>query len=101
MAYQIRVTKQAEDELDEVMGWYEKEKPGLGIAFLNHFFNRVAFLKSNPYLYQEVYKTYQRLLMQKYPYAVYYAVEEQKQEVTVLAVWHTSRNPERLKNRLK
>ncbi len=101
MDYQIKVTQQAEDELDEVMGWYEEEKLGLGIAFLNHFFNRVAYLKDNPYLYQEVYKTYRRLLMKKYPYAIYYEIEEQKQAIMVLAIWHTSKNPERLKDRLK
>jgi plasmid stabilization system protein ParE len=101
MAYQIKITQQAEDELDEVVGWYEEEKSGLGVTFLNHFFNRVAYLKDNPYLYQEVYKIYRRVLMKKYPYAIYYNIEEQKQEVTVLAIWHTSKNPERLKNRLK
>lgn len=84
MAYQIKVTQQAEDELDEVMGWYEEEKLGLGITFLNHFFNRVAYLKDNPYLYQKVYKTYRRLLMKKYPYAIYYEIEEQKQAIMVL-----------------
>ena len=100
MAYQISVTQLAEDELDEAISWYEAEKPGLGVAFLNYFFNRVAYLKDNPYLYQEVYKTYRRVLMDKYPYAVYYGIEEQQQKVTVLAVWHTSKNPDRLKGRL-
>ena len=38
--------------------------------------------------------------MDKYPYAIYYGIEEQPQKVTVLAVWHTSKNPDRLKNRL-
>ncbi len=85
MAYKIRVTQLAEDELDEVMGWYEKEKSGLGITFLNHFFNQIAYLKDNPYLYQEVYKTYRRVLLKKYPYAVYYGIEEQTQEVAILA----------------
>ncbi|MEM9833878.1 MAG: type II toxin-antitoxin system RelE/ParE family toxin [Bacteroidota bacterium] len=101
MAYQIKVTQLAEDELDEAMEWYEEEKSGLGVAFLNHFFNRVAYLTESPYLYQEVYKTYRRVLMKKYPYAIYYQIDEQKQEVVVLAIWHTSKNLERLKNRLK
>jgi plasmid stabilization system protein ParE len=101
MAYQIKISQQAEKELDEVMGWYEEEKSGLGITFLNHFFNWIAYLKDNPYLYQEIYKKYRRVLMKKYPYAIYYSIEEQKQKVTVLAIWHTSRNPARLKGRLK
>ena len=100
MAYRISVTQSAEDELDEAVSWYEEAKPGLGIAFLNHFFNRIAYLKDSPYLYQEAYKTYRRVLMDKYPYAIYYGIEEQPQKVTVLAVWHTSKNLDRLKNRL-
>lgn len=101
MAYQISVTQPAESELDEVMDWYEKEKSGLGITFLYHFLNRIAYLRENPYLYQEVYKAYRRVLMKKYPYAIYYGIEEQNQEVIVLAIWHTSKDPERLKNRLE
>ncbi|MEK6476750.1 hypothetical protein WJR50_04410 [Catalinimonas sp. 4WD22] len=58
MAYQINVARPAEDELDEIVGWYEEKKSGLGITFLSHFFNRIAYLKDNPYLYQEVYKMY-------------------------------------------
>ena len=101
MAYQIKVTQLAEDELDETIEWYEEEKPGLGIAFLNEFFNQIAYLKDNPYLYQEAYQTYRRMPVKRYPYVVYYGIEEQSKKVTVLAVWHTSKNPERLKNRLK
>ncbi len=101
MAYQIKVTQLAEEELDEIMGWYEEEKSGLGITFLNDFFNQVAFLKDNPYLYQEAYKTYRRVPIKKYPYVIYYGIEEQLQKVAVLAVWHTSKNPERLKSRLR
>ena len=99
--YQIKVTRSAEDELDEIMSWYEEEKSGLGIAFLNHFFNRIAYLKDNPYLYQEVYKIYRRVPLRKYPYAIYYGIEEPMKRVTVLAVWHTSQNPTRLKSRLE
>ncbi len=101
MAYQVKVSQLAEEELDDAIGWYEQEKPGLGIAFLNRFFNQLAYLKDNPYLYQEVYQSYRRALISKYPYAIYYSVDKQRQIVDVLAVWHTSKNPERLKGRLK
>jgi len=100
MNYQVKIDPYASAELDEVMGWYEGQKPGLGVDFLLRFYNAVAFLKENPKLYPEVHQSFRRVLMKKYPYAIYYAVAEAEKEVVVLAVWHTSHDPDKLQKRL-
>lgn len=100
MSYQVKVDPSATAEIDNAMDWYEKQKSGLGVDFLLKFYNAVAFLKENPTSYPEVYQSFRRLLLKKYPYAVYYAVAEAENEVIVLAVWHTSQDPERLQKRL-
>jgi hypothetical protein len=67
MSYQVKIDPSATAELDEVMGWYEGQKAGLGVDFLLRFYNAVA---------------------------------EAEKEVVVLAVWHTSQDPDRLQKRL-
>ena len=101
MSYQVKVDPSATIELDEAMDWYEGQKAGLGVDFLLKFYNAVAFLKENPKLYPQVYQSFPRVLMKKYPYAIYYAIAEANKEVVVLAVWHTSQNPDKLRERLR
>lgn len=100
MSYQVKVDPSATTELDEAMAWYEEQKAGLGVDFLLKFFNALAFLKDTPTLYPEVHQSMRRVLMKKYPYAIYYSVAEANREVVVLAVWHTSQDPNRLPGRL-
>lgn len=101
MSYQVKVDQSATAELDEVMDWYEGQKTGLGVDFLLKFYNAVTFLKENPRLYPEVYQSFRRVLMKKYPYAIYYAIAEANKEVVVLAVWQTSQAPDKLRKRLR
>ncbi len=100
MSYQVKIDPSATAELDEAMGWYEGQKAGLGVDFLLRFYNALAFLKDNPKLYPEVHQSFRRVLMKKYPYAIYYTVAEAAREVVVLAVWHTSQDTGRLQERL-
>jgi len=83
------------------MNWYEGQKAGLGVDFLLKFYNAVAFLKVNPKLYPQVHQSFRRVLMKKYPYVIYYAIAEANKEVVVLAVWHTSQDPDRLRKQLR
>ena len=101
MRHQVKVDPSATAELDEAMDWYEGQKAGLGVDFLLKFYSAVAFLKENPRLYPEVHQSFRRVLMKKYPYATYYAIVEANKEVVVLAVWHTSQDPDKLRKRLK
>lgn len=100
MDYQIRIDLAAEAELDAAVAYYEEIQTGLGINFLLQFYDTVSFLKDSPQLYPQVHKTFRRALVKKFLYAIYYTIEETRKEVVVLAVWHTSQNPESLKNRL-
>jgi plasmid stabilization system protein ParE len=101
MSYQVKVDPSATAELDEAMDWFEGQKAGLGVDFLLKFYNAVAFLKENPKLYPQVHQSFRRVLMKKYPYAIYYAIAEANKEVVVLAVWHTSQDPDKLRERLR
>ncbi|PIQ20715.1 MAG: plasmid stabilization protein [Cytophagales bacterium CG18_big_fil_WC_8_21_14_2_50_42_9] len=100
MAYQVKVDLSAETELDEAIAYYEEKQAGLGIAFFLQFYDTVALLKDKPKIYPQIYKTFRRALLKKFLYAIYYTIEEERKEVVVLAVWHTSQNPDKLNDRL-
>lgn len=100
MAYQVKLVATAEMDLEAAITYYEAQKTGLGIEFLLRLYNTVSFLRENPRIYPCVYKTFRRALLKQFPYAVFHVIEEARNEVIILAIWHTSQNPEELKSRL-
>lgn len=71
--------------------WYEKEQAGLGQEFLVELraaYDRVA---DAPLQYQHLRSGIRRALVRRFPYAVYFALEEDV--VVVLAMLHASRDP--------
>ena len=53
---------------------------------------------SNPNLYPIVYRTLRRAVVRRFPFAVFY--EETVDEIQVIAVFHSRRDPERWKARV-
>ncbi len=78
--------------------WYEGRRRGLGEIFkaeLNTAIQRVA---EEPLAFPLYYRDLRRVLVQRFPYAVYYRTYPEL--VVVVAVFHGRRNPDALR-RLK
>lgn len=75
MKYKISVKDEAELDLLEAFDWYETEKPGLGNEFLNELDKCIVHLENNPLQYQIIYKNVRRILLQRFPFGVFYLVE--------------------------
>lgn len=73
----------------------------MGIDLLLHFEEAIAFIRKNPYIYAKVLLHFRKALMDKYPYAIYYAINEQEKIVDVYAVLHQSRNPKLFRQRIE
>jgi toxin ParE1/3/4 len=71
--------------------WYENEQPGLGLRFLDRLRAAYDQIAAGPLHYQKIRAEIRRVLLQRFPYAVYFAVEGDL--VIVLAVLHASRDP--------
>ncbi len=93
MQYNVVVKQEAELDLDEAINWYENQRDGLGIDFLLHFEESLIFVRNNPYSSPKVLLEYRKIRLNKFPYLIYYTVNEQKRNIDVYAVLHTSRNP--------
>ena len=78
-------------DVEAAFEWYENERPGLGVEFLDELratYNRIA---DRPLKYQELRGSIRRALLGRFPYAVYFAIEADI--VVVVAVLHASRDP--------
>ena len=81
----------ARAEFDEAADWYEARKAGLSVAFTLAVRQVLSDIGSRPEAYPEVYGEIREALVPRYPYAIYYRPAPGL--VTVLAVFHTSRDP--------
>jgi toxin ParE1/3/4 len=89
--YRLISEPPADLDVEAAFEWYENERPGLGLEFLDELrasYNRIA---DGPLKYQELRGGIRRALLRRFPYAVYFAIEGGI--VVVGAVLHASRDP--------
>jgi len=91
MTYQIIVRPEAAREVQEAFDWYEERSEGLGLEFLRAADASLAGVQRNPLAFPKVHKEVRRVLVRKFPYALFYIVEEES--IVVVACFHAKRDP--------
>lgn len=98
MAAELILAPEAEQDLNEAYTWYEARRIGLGEEFLACVDACIQGIGRMPEMYATVHENYRRALVRRFPYAVFY--EHNSNTVTVYCVFHTSRDPDRWRQRL-
>ncbi len=96
MAYKVFVLKRTREHLWEGMDWYNDQSAGLGNKLMNEFFDNLKKLYNNPQRYKYIFKPFRRLLLRKFPYKMNFRIDEKRERVVVVALWHEKRNPDQL-----
>jgi hypothetical protein len=94
----IVIQVSAQEDLADGSAFYQNQKDGLGNYFLETLLSDIDSLKVNAGIHRRVFG-FNRLLSEKFPYAIYYAVESET--VYVRAVLDCRRAPVKLKSRLR
>ena len=90
---------QARRELDEAGDWYEQERIGLGLEFFAEIERLLHRIADNPEQFPVLYHGTRKAVARRFPYCVYF--RERNQLIVVVAVFHSARNPEVWKRRVK
>ena len=98
MKLPLIVRPEAERDLAEAHDWYESQVTGLGSEFLLAIDAALSSIQRMPELYHVVYKNLRRALIRRFPYGIFYLLEEAK--IVVIAVMHARRDPETWRSRL-
>lgn len=91
MSLPIVINPLAADDLDEIRTHYEGLRAGLGDDFMDRVRDAPGRISDFPEIYPPAHKDARRGLVRRFPYAVLYRVDATR--ITVLAVYHTSRDP--------
>ena len=85
----VNIQPAAAAEDDEAAAWYEAEQPDLGFEFLLELDAAIERLAENPLAYAPVFLEARRVLIRRFPYAVYFTDEHEI--VEVFAILHQRR----------
>jgi plasmid stabilization system protein ParE len=94
----IKILPAALEDLEDGYHFYEQQSQGLGNYFLDSLYSDIGSLQIMGGIHAIHFNRYYRLLAKRFPYAVYYKVENDT--AVVYAVVDCRRNPTWIKRKL-
>jgi plasmid stabilization system protein ParE len=91
-SYSIEISNEAECDFDNSYQYYFADSPKVSDALFQRINISFESIKKIPFSFPEVYKNVRKFTVKKFPFVIYFQVGEST--VKVIAIFHTSRNPE-------
>jgi hypothetical protein len=78
-------------ELDQAVQWYEAQSAGLGERFLVEVVHAIGLIRQFPLAWRPLSANTRRCRLERFPYGVIYAIEDNN--ILVIAIAHLHRKP--------
>jgi plasmid stabilization system protein ParE len=88
----IRFTPEADADLTEAREWYSHQRAGLDLEFMDSVDEALSRVVRNPQSFPIVYRDLRRVVVRRFPFAVFYSLTSE--QILVTAVFHSRRDPE-------
>jgi plasmid stabilization system protein ParE len=98
MANSLLILAAAERDISEAFSWYENRQSGLGFEFLRAVDARIRSIERTPEMFGLIERQYRCALIRRFPYMILYKYHENT--ITIYAVFHTAREPQKWRDRL-
>lgn len=96
---ELRFLPEVEEDVMAGYDWYEDKALGLGEEFLRMFYAQARGLLNNPLMFPKVSGDFRRCLLRRFPYAVYFFIEDD--HLIVVGLFHSARNPNTIHTNLR
>jgi len=93
MSHTLVIRRRAEIHAAEARDWYDQQRPGLGRDFVLELGAAIEQAHQHPLHYQIIYGDIRRVLLHRFPFAVFYVAKPDR--VVVLAVLRQTDDPEK------
>ena len=90
MKWRLVIRAQAETDLREAHGWYERQRAGLGAEFITEIEAALESLVCDPQRHTVYYRRFRRAFMHRFPYKLFYRLEGDR--VIVFRILHARRD---------
>ncbi|HBG41937.1 MAG TPA: type II toxin-antitoxin system RelE/ParE family toxin [Porphyromonadaceae bacterium] len=92
MAYRIIISPRAQKEIENAIDYYALYSTDAPEVFITLLKETYTTLQSNPF-FKVCYKDVRSLKIKRFPYSLYFIINENKHTVRVLSCFHNKRNP--------
>ena len=94
MAYKIVVSPRAQKEIIKAIDYYLERSEDAPSNFITQLEKCYAFLESNPFFVIR-YKNVRSLKLKKFPYSLYFTINEKTEVIEILSCFHNRLNPKK------
>lgn len=101
MKYKLVVTNSAEQDIERAMDYYENKQKDLGKKYIFSIKSCLRLVIKNPFAFAKIFMEIRKANTKKFPYSLFYSINEVDKIIILFAVIHNSRNDVSWKNRLK
>lgn len=92
MDYKIRISPIAKANIKDAVSYYKNEVSiKVALNFVKDYEQTLQKIKQNPF-YQIYYKNFRGLPFKKYPYIIFFQVDENKKLISINAVFQGNQN---------
>ena len=95
--FQIQIRVLAKEDIQSITDYYDLKASYITDIFLENLYAELDIIANKPELFQEKYRKTRVRYLKKFPFGIHYTLKDQI--IVVLAVLHTSRNPQIWKKR--
>src|SRR6187399_1698254 len=99
MKYSLIFSEGAQSDIVESIQWYNEAKQNLGFEFYDRVNEKLSLLAENPLHYSIRFNTIRASKVNHYPHLIYFRINDNNASILILAVLHTSRDPQTIKKR--
>jgi toxin ParE1/3/4 len=93
MTYTINLTPPAIEDIQTAMDYYNSHSPNLGYRFTDEVDNSLQAIAKLPEAYGYRYKNVRAKLLYKFPFLIFFIIDDKKFIVEVLRIFNTSLEP--------
>ncbi|PKP15019.1 MAG: plasmid stabilization protein [Bacteroidetes bacterium HGW-Bacteroidetes-23] len=97
MTYKIIVSPRAQKEIENAIEYYALYSSNAPRTFINLLNEAYLSLSKNPF-FSVHYKNVRALKINKFPYSLYFVINETQNLVRILGCFHNKRNPDKRPN---
>ena len=101
MNYKLKLLPVVYRDLRKSKKWYSGINTELGEDFKSRVNEEFDYIKQHPKHYQKKYEELRQAIVTRFPYTIYYLIEEELKMVVVIGVLAQKQNFDRIIKRLK
>lgn len=93
----------AQEEINSAATWYAERSASAAVDFVTELEECIRRIQENPLAFPVVHRDLRRAVLRKFPYILIYkiaAIDEETEDIILMACFHTSRNPDEWRQNL-